>query len=76
MRSHTCGYVPAERRASSGPIGKPWQRITPGERYSRPTGTTRWLASVFPPLRNRVVHLAGHRVTLWRTVAVTCRPCS
>ena len=38
MRSISWGNVPAERRASSGPIGKPWQRITPGRGSSRPGG--------------------------------------
>jgi hypothetical protein len=35
IRSISCGNVPAERRASIGPIGKPWHRISPGASGSR-----------------------------------------
>ena len=56
MRSMSWGNVPAERRASSGPIGKPWQRITPGRGSSRPAGTARWRASVRPSDVKRAVH--------------------
>ena len=38
MRSISSGNVPALWRASSGPIGKPWHRITPGSGPWRPAG--------------------------------------
>ena len=42
MRSTSCGNVPADRRASSGPIGKPWHSTTAGRgSESDPDGTAR-----------------------------------
>jgi len=58
MRSMSWGNVPAERRASKGPIGNPWQRITPGRGSSRPEGTARWRASC-RPLDVKVPFTAG-----------------
>src|SRR5215208_7129830 len=52
MRSASCGNVPAERRASSGPIGNPWQISTPGRGSPVPAGTVTWLARVCRPERN------------------------
>ena len=53
MRSTNCGNVPADWRASIGPIGKPWHRITAGRRPGvLPAGTVRWHASVNAPDRN------------------------
>src|SRR3954451_18381352 len=52
MRSTSCGNVPAERRASIGPTGKPWQTITAGRGSDGPDGTVKWHASVFEPDRN------------------------
>ena len=53
MRSTNCGNVPAERRASIGPIGKPWHRIAAGRCPAvDPVGTVRWHASEWAPERN------------------------
>ena len=40
-RSTSSGNVPALWRASSGPMGKPWQTISPGSGPGRPAGRTR-----------------------------------
>src|SRR5687768_9876463 len=53
MRSTNCGKVLADWRASIGPIGNPWHRITAGRRPGElPVGTVRWHASVNDPDRN------------------------
>src|SRR6185436_12269132 len=52
IRSMSSGNVPALCRASSGPIGKPWHRITPGSGPLLPAGRARYRASVRLPDRN------------------------
>ena len=45
MRSTSSGKVPADWRASSGPVGKPWQSTNPGSGAAalggRPAGVAR-----------------------------------
>ncbi len=55
IRSTSCGNVPPDRRASIGPIGNPWHRISPGRSGSATAlldGSLRWLANVNGPLWN------------------------
>ena len=64
MRSTNCGNVPADWRASIGPIGNPWHRITAGRRPGvLPVGTVRWQASVNAPERNEPFTDVAARVT-------------
>lgn len=48
-RSISSGNVPPLWRASSGPIGKPWHRISPGVAPGLPAGRERWRARHKPP---------------------------
>ena len=54
MRSISSGNVPADWRASSGPVGKPWQSTTAGNG----SGASGWPGEVRVELQTRRQELA------------------